>query len=69
MTSVRLPEGIEKKLNKLCRLTHRTKSFYVKEALKCYLEDMEDTYIALERITKSKREFLTSQEVVEHLEE
>lgn len=68
MTSVRLPNEIENRLEKLCQLTHRSKSFYIKEALACYIDDLEDSFIALERITSTKREFLSTQEVLKKLD-
>ncbi len=46
MLSVRLPDSIEKRLNFLASKTNRTKSFYVMEALKHHLEDIEDFYLA-----------------------
>lgn len=68
MTSIRLSSNTEHKLQKLCQLTKRTKSFYIKEALDKYLDDMEDTYIALERISQSDREFMSSEEILNKLE-
>ena len=67
MTSVRLPENIENRLSDLCQLTKRSKSFYIKEAIEQYLDDMEDTYITLERISNPGRTFLSTEEVIEEL--
>lgn len=53
MLAIRLPEAIEKRLEKLARRTGRTKSFYVREAILEHLDDLEDLYAAertLERI-------------------
>jgi len=44
--SVRLPEEMEQRLDYLAKKTGRKKSFYVKEALMNYLEDLEDIYLA-----------------------
>lgn len=68
MTSVRLPNEIENRLDKLCQLTHRSKSFYIKEALACYLDNLEDNFIALERIASTKREFLSTDELLKELD-
>ena len=46
MLAIRLPPSIEKRLEKLARLTGRTKTFYVREALLEHLEDIEDLYLA-----------------------
>ncbi len=41
MLAVRLPKDLEDRLNKLAASTHRSKSFYMKEALESYLEEYE----------------------------
>jgi len=46
MLAVRLPQSIEKRLEKLAKRTGRTKSFYVREAIVQHLEDLEDIYLA-----------------------
>jgi RHH-type rel operon transcriptional repressor/antitoxin RelB len=46
MLAVRLPQSIEKRLEKLARRTGRTKSYYVREAILQHLEDLEDMYLA-----------------------
>jgi len=53
MLAIRLPQSVEKRLEKLARRTGRTKTFYVREAILQHLEDLEDLYLAegaLERI-------------------
>lgn len=56
MLSLRLSNDVESRLNKLAETTGRTKTFYAKEAILKYLDDMEDTYIAINRLeTPSKR--------------
>lgn len=67
MTSVRLPENIDAQLEHLCALTKRSKSFYIKEALTRYLEDMEDYYIALDRMRNPGR-LLTTKELLKELD-
>ena len=46
MVAIRLPQSIEKRLQKLARRTGRTKSFYVREAILRLLENLEDIYLA-----------------------
>ena len=46
MIAVRLPKEIESRLDNLAKLTGRTKTFYVREAILDHLEDLEDIYIA-----------------------
>ena len=53
MLAIRLPQAVEKRLEKLARRTGRTKTFYAREAILQHLEDLEDLYLAegaLERI-------------------
>ena len=56
MLSVRLAPKMMERLQTLADKTGRTKSFYAREAILRYLEDMEDTFIAIERLENpSKR--------------
>jgi RHH-type rel operon transcriptional repressor/antitoxin RelB len=48
--SIRLPEEIENRLQKLSVQTGRSKSFYVKEAILEHLSDIEDIYLAEKRL-------------------
>lgn len=50
MLAIRLPDEIEKRLDKLSEKTGRTKSYYVRQAILEYLEDLEDYYLAEERL-------------------
>ncbi|HSW94507.1 MAG TPA: hypothetical protein VLJ15_09195 [Gammaproteobacteria bacterium] len=45
---VKVPEDVYNRLTVLANKTHRTRTFYVLEALNTYLEDLEDTYLAIE---------------------
>ena len=46
MLAIRLPEKIEKRLDRLAKRTGRTKTYYAREAILQYLDDMEDIYFA-----------------------
>jgi RHH-type rel operon transcriptional repressor/antitoxin RelB len=46
MLALRLPKNLEDRLEQLAVSTHRTKSFYAREAIERYLEDLEDLYAA-----------------------
>jgi RHH-type transcriptional regulator, rel operon repressor / antitoxin RelB len=50
MLAIRLPEEIEKRLDALAKETGRTKSFYVREAILEHLDDLEDVYLAEQRL-------------------
>lgn len=44
--SIRLDDDLDARLERLARLTGRSKSFYVKQALAEQIEDLEDLYLA-----------------------
>jgi len=50
MLAIRLPADVESRLDALAKKTGRTKTFYVREALGEYLADLEDYYLAEERL-------------------
>ena len=50
MLAVRLNPGIEKRLEALAARTGRTKTFYAREAIEAHLDDLEDFYLAEERL-------------------
>jgi RHH-type rel operon transcriptional repressor/antitoxin RelB len=44
--SIRLNDELDARLERLARLTGRSKSFYVKQALEEHVDDLEDLYLA-----------------------
>lgn len=58
MLAIRLPAEIEERLERLARATGRTKTFYAREAILTYLEDLEDA----EAAEKALDEFYASGE-------
>lgn len=50
MLAVRLDVDVEKRLDALAARTGRTKSFYAREAIEAHLDDLEDFYLAEERM-------------------
>jgi predicted DNA-binding protein len=48
--SIRLPEMLEKELEKTSRRLRRTKAFIIKSALEQYFSEYEDYQIALDRL-------------------
>jgi RHH-type transcriptional regulator, rel operon repressor / antitoxin RelB len=52
MLALRLPPEIEKRLDELAHKTGRTKSYYAREAILRHLEDLEDIYLAEERLAR-----------------
>ena len=56
MLAIRVSQDIESRLQHLAQKTRRTKTYYAKEAILWFLEDMEDEYLALSRLeTPTKR--------------
>ena len=50
MLAVRLSPEIEKRLEALAKATGRTKTYYVREAIIEHLDDLEDIYLAQNRL-------------------
>lgn len=65
MLALRLPPEIEARLDALAKKTGRTKSFYAREAILEHIEDLEDAYIAEERIRSDTGERISLEEMME----
>ncbi|WP_159990831.1 type II toxin-antitoxin system RelB family antitoxin [Pelistega ratti] len=68
--TVRLPDELEQRLDHLATQTGRAKSFYVKQALEAYLEDLEDLLLAnavLERVRAGKEKVYRLEDVENEL--
>ncbi len=61
--SVRLPEGIAKRLNQLAKSLERPKTYIVKKALEEYLEEYEDYLIALQRLNDKNDRIISEKEL------
>jgi len=55
MLAIRLPDTVEKRLNRLAKRTGRTKTFYAREAILKHIEDLEDIYLAELRLEEIRR--------------
>ena len=65
MLAIRLPEDIETRLAALARKTGRTKTHYVREAILEHLQDLEDFYLAEQRMTRySERKTIPLEKVL-----
>lgn len=53
MLALRLPPEVEKRLDDLARKTGRTKSFYAREAILEHIDDLEDLYLAEQRVKEN----------------
>lgn len=61
-TNIKLPKEWVEHLNLLERETSKNKDYYVQEALKRYLEDLEDLQLGLQAL-KSKSSVYTTEEL------
>jgi RHH-type rel operon transcriptional repressor/antitoxin RelB len=52
MLALRLPNDIEVRLERLAKRTGRSKSYYAREAILRHLADLEDGYLALDRLER-----------------
>lgn len=50
MLAIRLDTDTENRLERLAKKTGRTKTFYAREAILKHLEDLEDIYLASQRL-------------------
>jgi len=67
MLAIRLPEKIEKRLERLAKRTGRTKTYYAREAILQYLDDLEDIYLAekeLEAVRSGRSQTVPLKEVM-----
>jgi RHH-type rel operon transcriptional repressor/antitoxin RelB len=53
MLAIKLPEEIENRLAELAARTGRTKTYYVREAILEHLDEIEEKYLAVDRLEKA----------------
>jgi RHH-type rel operon transcriptional repressor/antitoxin RelB len=54
--SLVLPPEMLERLENLTKATNRSKAFYIKEALRAHLDDLEDGYLTLQRLNDKNAE-------------
>jgi RHH-type rel operon transcriptional repressor/antitoxin RelB len=67
--SLSLDEKLIKKIDDVCRVSERTKSWLVNKAVENYLDEIEDTEIAFQRSKDPDSEFITEKELREGIKE
>ena len=55
MLAIKLTKEIESRLAALASRTGRSKTFYAREAILTYLEDLEDYYLAAQVVTDIRK--------------
>ena len=64
---IQLNPEIEQKLNQIFSITHKPKDYFVLEALKNYLEDINDIIEAKQRLNDKNRETISLDELKKEL--
>ena len=67
--SLSFDEELINKIEKICNVSERTKSWLVKTAVENYIEDIEDLEVALERSQNPISDFVDERELKKMLEE
>ena len=67
MLTLNLPEELENRLKDLSLKTHKSKSFYIREALQLFLEENDEASVALERLNDKNAEYLSHEEAKKYL--
>ncbi len=66
MTSLRLDKETENRLSHLAKATGRTKTFYIRKLIEEHIDDLEDRYIAEQRLENPAKR-ISSKEMRQHL--
>lgn len=61
--SLSLDEKLIKKIDDVCRVSERTKSWLVNKAVENYLDEIEDTETAFQRSKDPDSEFITEEKL------
>jgi RHH-type rel operon transcriptional repressor/antitoxin RelB len=67
LLNVRLSDDISDRLEVLSKKTKRTKSFYIRELIDTYFDEIEDSYLALERLNNKNAKYHSTDEVKKEL--
>jgi len=65
--SLIIPTEMLERLERLAKATNRSKAFYVKEALQAHLDEIEDGYLALQRLNDKNAENISTGELRKRL--
>ena len=67
LKAFRLDKTLVNRLSKIAKSSNRSEKYYVQEALRYYLEEMEDARIAKERFDDPKVKIISSKEMRKRL--
>ena len=68
MLSIRLPEELELRLENFAASHNHSKSFFAKEAIQMYLDDMEDAEEAMLRLSDPNAKYISTEELLGSLD-
>jgi len=57
MIALELTEKLEKRIGQLAKKTGKTKTFFICEAIEEHILDIEDAYLAVERLKKPGKRY------------
>ena len=66
--TVKIPEGMERKLHSICEETERTKSFFIREALERFFNEDVIYRRALDRLNDGRDKIVTAEEMSQKIE-
>ena len=65
--SLIIPPEMLERLERLAKATNRSKAFYIKEALQAHLDEIEDGYLALQRLNDKNAKNISTEELRKRL--
>lgn len=65
--SLSLDKELIDRIDNVCRVSERTKSWFVKKAVENYFDEIEDVEIALQRFSDPKSEYISEKQLKESL--
>ena len=65
--SLSLDKELIDRIDDICKVSERTKSWFVKKAVENYFDEIEDAEIALQRLSDPKSEYISEKQLKESL--
>jgi len=65
--SLSLDKELIDRIDDICKVSERTKSWFVKKAVENYFDEIEDVEIALQRLSDPKSEYISEKQLKESL--
>lgn len=67
--SLSLDKKLIDRIDDVCKVSERTKSWFVKKAIENYFDEIEDVEIALQRLSDPKSEYISEKQLKESLKD